>query len=53
MQNLILKAHPNAQVTLRKSGGGVFEITVDGKLGFSKKANGHFPSDEEALRALT
>jgi len=27
--------------------GGVFEITVDGRLAFSKKATGRFPSDEE------
>lgn len=52
MQNLILNAHPDTQVSLRRSGGGVFEITVDGRLGFSKKATGRFPSDEEALRAL-
>jgi selT/selW/selH-like putative selenoprotein len=52
VRNVIIGAHPDAQVTLRRSGGGVFEITVDGKLGFSKKATGRFPSDEEALRAL-
>ena len=52
VRNLIQNAHPDAQVTLRKSGGGVFEITVDGRLGFSKKATGRFPSDEEALKAL-
>ena len=27
--------------------GGVFEITVDGRLAFSKKAMGRFPTDEE------
>jgi selT/selW/selH-like putative selenoprotein len=42
-----MNAHPDAQVTLLKSGGGVFEITVDGRLGFSKKATGRFPSDEQ------
>jgi selT/selW/selH-like putative selenoprotein len=47
-----LKTQPSAQVSLKKSGGGVFEITVDGRLGFSKKATGRFPSDEDALRAL-
>jgi len=52
VRNLILKSRPAAEVTLRKSGGGVFEITVDGRLGFSKKATGQFPSDEEALKAL-
>jgi selT/selW/selH-like putative selenoprotein len=30
-----------------KAGGGVFEITVDGKLAFSKKQLGRFPSDDE------
>jgi selT/selW/selH-like putative selenoprotein len=27
--------------------GGVFEITVDGRLLFSKKQTGRFPTDEE------
>jgi len=39
-------------VSLRKSGGGVFEIMVDGRLAFSKKATGDFPSDEQVLRTL-
>jgi selT/selW/selH-like putative selenoprotein len=34
-----------------KSGGGVFEITIDGKLGFSKKAAGRFPEENE-IKAL-
>jgi len=32
---------------LIKSGGGVFEIEVDGQLIFSKKAKGRFPEDHE------
>jgi selenoprotein W-related protein len=36
-----------AEVALVKSGGGVFEITVDGTLAFSKKQLGRFPTDEE------
>lgn len=36
-----------AEVELKKGSGGVFEITVDGKLAFSKKALGRFPTDEE------
>jgi len=36
-------------VTLTKSGGGVFEVTVDGTLVFSKKAEGRFPEDKEAI----
>jgi selT/selW/selH-like putative selenoprotein len=39
-------------VDLRKSGGGVFEITVDGKLAYSKKASGRFPTEDEVMRAL-
>jgi selenoprotein W-related protein len=34
---------------LRPSHGGVFEVTVDGNLVFSKKALGRFPEDGEVL----
>ena len=40
-----------ADVELVKSGGGVFEVTVDGRLVFSRKALGRFPEPGE-LRAL-
>jgi selT/selW/selH-like putative selenoprotein len=43
---------PTAQVALRRSGGGVFEITVDGKLAYSKKASGRFPTEDEVVRTL-
>lgn len=36
-----------ADVTLTASGGGKFEITVDGQLAYSKKAVGRFPTNEE------
>ena len=49
---MILKQTPTADVRLRKSGGGVFEITVDGALRYSKKATGQFPTDEELLGIL-
>jgi selT/selW/selH-like putative selenoprotein len=49
---MILKANPAAQVSLRRSGGGVFEITVNGRLAYSKKATGQFPADEEVLKIL-
>jgi selT/selW/selH-like putative selenoprotein len=39
-------------VTLKRSGGGVFEITVDGLLGYSKKATGQFPTEAEVLAAI-
>ena len=37
----------DACVTLTASGGGKFEITVAGRLAFSKKATGRFPTDTE------
>ena len=46
---MMLAKMPSAEIRLRKSGGGVFEITVDGKLAYSKKATGRFPTDEEVL----
>jgi len=49
---MILRNTPAAEVKLRKSGGGVFEITVDGGLRYSKKATGRFPTDEEVLATL-
>jgi selenoprotein W-related protein len=36
-----------AEVDYVKSHGGVFDITVDGELKFSKKQTGRFPTDEE------
>ena len=36
-----------AEVELVKSAGGVFEITLDGELVYSKKATGRFPSWKE------
>jgi len=38
---------PGTEVELVKSGGGVFEVTVDGRLAFSKKKLGRFPTDAE------
>ena len=48
----MLAKAPNSQVALRRSGGGVFGITVDGRLAYSKKATGRFPTDEEVLGTL-
>jgi selT/selW/selH-like putative selenoprotein len=36
-----------AEVELVPGVGGVFEITVDGQLAFSKKQTGRFPTDKE------
>lgn len=43
---------PANEVSFRKSGGGVFEIMVDGTVRFSKKASGRFPTDDEVLAAV-
>ena len=49
---MIVKTQPAAQVSLKRGGGGVFEITVDGRLAYSKKVTGRFPTDEEILTTL-
>ncbi|MDP9383476.1 MAG: Rdx family protein [Chloroflexota bacterium] len=42
--------HPKiSSVTLVPSSGGIFEVSLDGKLIFSKKQQGRFPEDEEIL----
>lgn len=51
-RTLIASRRPDANVTLRKSGGGVFEITVDGALRYSKRATGAFPSDAEIVASV-
>ena len=42
-----LKQRFGADVELVPGGGGVFEISVDGRLVFSKKELGRFPTDDE------
>jgi selT/selW/selH-like putative selenoprotein len=49
---MITSKMPEADVMLRRSAGGVFEIAVDGRLRFSKKAAGRFPTEAEILEAL-
>ena len=41
-----------AQVRLIASGGGVFEVVVDGRLVDSKKITGEFPDEERLLADL-
>jgi selenoprotein W-related protein len=38
---------PGAEIAYVRSSGGVFEITIDGELKFSKKQLGRFPTDQE------
>lgn len=49
---MIAEKSPQADVRLRKSSGGVFEITVDGRLRYSKKATGRFPTGDEILSTV-
>ena len=49
---MILSKAPSAEVKLRKGRGGVFEITVDGRLRFSKRETGRFPTEGEVVSAL-
>ena len=37
---------------LIQGSGGQFEVVVDGRLIFSKKAEGRFPADDEVLSQL-
>ena len=43
---------PNMEISLISSGGGVFEIILDGKLIFSKKAINRFPEKGEIVRLI-
>jgi selenoprotein W-related protein len=40
------------QPTLVEGSGGVFDVTVDGRLIYSKHATGQFPEEEEILEQL-
>jgi len=40
-------------VTLRRSGGGVFDIRVDERIACSKQAIGRFPTDAEIIAEVT
>jgi selT/selW/selH-like putative selenoprotein len=47
----LIERRASAKVALVRGSGGVFEITIDGTLGYSKKSTGRFPQDRE-LAAL-
>jgi selenoprotein W-related protein len=47
-----LKQHLDVDATLTAGSGGVFDVTVDGKLVFSKKKVGRFPEPGEVLGIL-
>jgi selenoprotein W-related protein len=45
-------AFPEAEVRLVESSGGLFEVSVDGQLVFSKKATGRHAAPGEVLQAV-
>lgn len=51
MAAAIREAH-GIDVTLLRGADGAFEVTVDGRLIFSKKAAGRFPTNAEILAQL-
>ena len=48
----IVKERFKTDIDLVASSGGVFEITIDDKLVFSKKKEGRFPTDNEILELV-
>ncbi|PLX99862.1 MAG: hypothetical protein C0624_13115 [Desulfuromonas sp.] len=42
----------SAEITLIPSSGGVFEVSVNGQLIYSKKASGVFPDQEKLLMQI-
>jgi selenoprotein W-related protein len=47
-----IKREMKVEAKLQPSGGGVFEVTVDGALVYSKKRTGQFPNESELLTKL-
>ena len=47
-----LKKHLGVESTLIAGSGGVFDVTVDGKVFFSKKSVGRFPETGEILAVM-
>jgi len=48
-----LKNVAGAEIVLIPSGGGVFEVAVNGRIVFSKKEMGRFPEEGEVVKLLT
>ena len=46
------KERLDCEVVLVRSGGGIFDIEVDGECVFSKYENGHFPDEHWLLEKI-
>jgi selenoprotein W-related protein len=47
-----IRAKHGVEAELIQGGGGIFDVTLDGKLIYSKFQTGRFPEDEEVLKQL-
>jgi selT/selW/selH-like putative selenoprotein len=47
-----LEEEYGAKISLERGSGGCFEVTVDGRLVFSKLKEGRFPSEDEVMTAI-
>ncbi len=52
LEEEIKSVYNNVLITLVKSSGGVFEVSLDGELIFSKKELDRFPNKKEILNIL-
>ncbi len=54
MAERILHDYPGdvSELTLHPSSGGVFEVSVEGSLAYSKKATGTFPETDSFVKEL-
>lgn len=41
------------QADLIRGGGGIFDVTLDGKLVYSKHATGRFPDEHEVVNLIS
>jgi selenoprotein W-related protein len=48
----VIRKERGVEATLVRGSGGEFEVTLDGRLIFSKRAEGRFPEPEEVLAQL-
>lgn len=48
----VKEAYPDAEMNLVEASGGLFEVTVDGDLVFSKKDLGRHAEEGEVLRLI-
>jgi selT/selW/selH-like putative selenoprotein len=47
-----IKKHFGLEGDLVRGSGGIFDVTVDNELLFSKKRDGRFPTDREVVETL-